>query len=72
MKLKGINAFKIYKINAAMLKTEVMVVPIWKGIGERQFLFSVVATVLDHMLLIQIRFPLLNFKRFEQAGFTPA
>ncbi len=57
-----------------------LVVPIWKGKGDRQdcknyrgvTLLSVPGKVLAHLLLIRIRIHLLKLQRLEQSGFSPA
>ena len=56
-----------------------LVVPIWKGKGDRQdcnnyrgiTLLSVPGKVLAHLLLMRIRSQLLRYQRPEQSGFTP-
>ena len=56
-----------------------LVVPIWKGKGERQdcnnyhgiTLLSIPGKVLAHLLLTRIRTHLLKHQRPEQSGFTP-
>ena len=56
-----------------------LVVPIWKGKGDRQdcnnyrgiTLLSVPGKVLAHLLLMRIRSHLLKYQRPEQSGFTP-
>ena len=56
-----------------------LVVPIWKGKGDRQdcnnyrgiTLLSVPGKVLAHVLLTRIRSQLLKYQRPEQSGFTP-
>ena len=56
-----------------------LVVPIWKGKGDRQdcnnyrgiTLLSVPGKVLAHLLLTRIRTHLLKYQRPEQSGFTP-
>ena len=56
-----------------------LVVPIWKGKGDRQdcnnyrgiTLLSVPGKVLAHLLLMRIRGHLLKLQRPEQSGFTP-
>ena len=56
-----------------------LVVPIWKGKGDRQdcnnyrgiTLLSVPGKVLAHLLLMRIRGHLLKYQRPEQSGFTP-
>ena len=56
-----------------------LVVPIWKGKGDRQdcnnyrgiTLLSVPGKVLAHLLLMRIRNQLLMYQRPEQSGFTP-
>ena len=56
-----------------------LVVPIWKGKGDRQdcnnyrgiTLLSVPGKVLAHVLLMRIRSQLLKYQRPEQSGFTP-
>ena len=56
-----------------------LVVPIWKGKGDRQdcsnyrgiTLLSVPGKVLAHLLLTRIRTHLLKHQRPEQSGFTP-
>ena len=56
-----------------------LVVPIWKGKGDRQdcnnyrgiTLLSVPGKVLAHILLTRIRCHLLKHHRSEQSGFTP-
>ena len=56
-----------------------MVVPIWKGKGDRQdcnnyrgiTLLSVPGKVLAHLLMTRVRAHLLKFQRPEQSGFTP-
>lgn len=59
--------------------TKGLVVPIWKGKGDRQdcnnyrgiTLLSVPGKVLAHVLLARIRSQLLKYQRPEQSGFTP-
>ena len=56
-----------------------LVVPIWKGKGDRQdcnnyrgiTLLSVPGKVLAHLLMTRVRAHLLKFQRPEQSGFTP-
>ncbi|KAG0723665.1 Dipeptidase 3 [Chionoecetes opilio] len=56
-----------------------LVVPIWKGKGDRQdcnnyrgiTLFSVPGKVFTHLLLTRIRSHLLKHQRAQQSGFTP-
>ena len=56
-----------------------LVVPIWKGKGDRQdcnnyrgiTLLSVPGKVLAHVLLMRVRSQLLKYQRPEQSGFTP-
>merc|ERR1712035_186968 len=56
-----------------------LVVPIWKGKGDRQecnnyrgiTLLSVPGKVLAHVLLTRIRSQLLKYQRPKQSGFTP-
>ena len=56
-----------------------LVVPIWKGKGDRQdcnnyrgiTLLSVPGKVLAHLLLMRIRSHLLKYQRPQQSGFTP-
>ena len=49
-----------------------LVVPIWKGKGDRGItLLSVSGKVLAHLLLTRIRTHLLKHQRPEQSGFTP-
>ena len=56
-----------------------LVVPIWKGKGDRQdcnnyrgiTLLSVPGKVLAHVLLMRIRSQLLKYQRPEQSGFSP-
>lgn len=59
--------------------TRGLVIPIWKGKGDRQdcnnyrgiTLLSVPGKVLAHLLLMRIRGQLLKLQRPEQSGFTP-
>ena len=56
-----------------------LVVPIWKGKGDRQdcnnyrgiTLFSVLGKMLAYVLLMRICSQLLKYQRPEQSGFTP-